>query len=213
MQATVNFTQNNAERGGAHVDVNHRLAQLFKLIGLRPATLLPAILICLLVLMARGTSVAQTMSQPTKAATQSDAQKAFEKMKTLAGSWQGTIMGISINITIRAASSGTAILHEGNTDGGGPPNHEITMFYREGDRLLATHYCDGGNRARFEGKMSPDGNTIEFNFLDVAGSTKGGLVKRMVFTMIDANRHVIEFTFIMPNGKPVELRGEFQRTK
>ena len=61
--------------------------------------------------------------------------------------------------------------------------------------------------------MSPDGQTIEFSFLDVAGSTKGGLVKHMVFTMIDANKHVIEFTFIMPNGKPVELRGEFQRTK
>lgn len=122
-------------------------------------------------------------------------------------------MDIPINFTIRAASSGTAILHEGNTDGGGPPNHEITMFYREGDRLLATHYCDGGNRARFEGKMSPDGKTIEFNFLDVSGSTKGGLVKHMVFAMIDANKHVVEFTFIMPNGKPMELRGEFQRTK
>ena len=122
-------------------------------------------------------------------------------------------MGISINITIRAASSGTVILHEGNTDGGGPPNHEVTMFYVEGDRLLATHYCDGGNRARFEGKMSPDGKAIEFSFLDVAGSTKGGLVKRMQFTMIDANHHGVEFTFIMPNGKPVELRGDFERDK
>ena len=87
------------------------------------------------------------------------------------------------------------------------------MFYVDGDRLLATHYCDGGNRPRFEGKMSPDGNTIEFSFLDLAGGTQGGWVKHMVFTMIDANKHVIEFTFIMPNGKPVELRGEFQRTK
>ena len=34
-----------------------------------------------------------------------DAQKAFEKMKTQAGSWQGTIMGIPLNLTIRAASA------------------------------------------------------------------------------------------------------------
>ena len=30
--------------------------------------------------------------------------------------------------------------------------------------------------------------------------------------LIDANKHVIELTFIMPNGKPVELRAELQRT-
>jgi hypothetical protein len=134
-------------------------------------------------------------------------------MKTLAGSWQGTVMGIPINVTIRLASSDTAILYEATTEGGRPPNHEITMFYVEGDRLLATHYCDGGNRARFEGKLSPDGKTSEFNFLDVTGNTRGGLVKRMLFTVIDANKHVVEFTFIKPDGKPIELRGEFERTK
>jgi hypothetical protein len=170
---------------------------------------LAALLICLLGL----ASVAMAQEPQKAAAVQSDAQKAFEKMKTLAGSWRGTIMGISINFTIRAASSGTAILHEGNRDGEGPPNHEITMFYRDGDRLLGTHYCDAGNRSRFEGKMSPDGKTIEFSFLDVAGSTRGGLVKHMAFTMIDANKHVVEFTFIKPDGKPIDLRGEFERTK
>jgi hypothetical protein len=170
---------------------------------------LPAILICLLMLMGRGTSVAQT----TNAAAPSDAQKAFEKMKTLAGSWQGTVMGMSIDVTIRVASSGTAILHEATGDGKRPPNHEITMFYVDGDRFLATHYCDGGNRPRFEGKLSPDGNTIEFNFLDVAGGTQRGVVKHMAFTIIDANRHGVELTFTMPDGKPLQLRGEFQRTK
>jgi len=87
------------------------------------------------------------------------------------------------------------------------------MFYVEGDRLLATHYCDGGNRPRFDGKMSPDEKSIEFSFLDVVGGTRGGLVKHMVFNLVDADKHVVEFTFIMPNGKAMELRGEFQRAK
>ena len=172
--------------------------------------ILPALVICLVAAMG---SVAQTTSPAKTASAPSDAQKVFDKMKTLAGTWQGTIMGISINVTIRLASSNTAILHEANTDGGGPPNHEITMFYVDGDRLLATHYCDAGHRARFEGKLSPDANTSEFTFLDVAGPTKGGLLKRMVFTTIDANKHVIELTFIKPDGKPIEVRSEFQRTK
>jgi hypothetical protein len=155
-------------------------------------------------------ATAFSQETPQTAAPLPDAKKAFEKLKTLSGSWQGTIMKVPINNTIRAASSDTAIVYEANTEKG-PPNHEITMFFVEDDRLLAIHYCDAGNRARMEGKMSPDGKSIEFSFLDVAGSTKGGLVKRMLFTMIDTNTHVEEFTFIMPNGKAIELRGEFSR--
>jgi hypothetical protein len=61
--------------------------------------------------------------------------------------------------------------------------------------------------------MSSVAGVSFFNLLDVSGSTKGGLVKRMAFTVIDENKHVVEFTFIKPDGKPIELRGEFQRTK
>ena len=189
--------------------INHRLG---KPTGGRISRILPALMICLVMAIGCGTSIAQTVSQPKAPASPSDAQKLFDKMKSLAGTWQGTIMNIPINVTIRLASSGTAILHEATTDGGKPPNHEITMFYVEGDRLLATHYCDGGNRARFEGKLSADETAAEFNFLDVSGNTRGGLVKRMVFTVVDANKQIVEFTFIMPDGKPIELRGEFTRT-
>lgn len=169
-----------------------------------------AILMCLVAMAA----VALPQQMPPKTASaQSDAKKAFEKLKTLAGSWEGTVVGMSVNVTIRLASSGTAILHEATGDGKRPPNHEITMFYVDGDRLLATHFCDGGNRVRWEGKMSPHGKTIEFSFLDVAGDTKGGLAKDMVFTMIDADKHAIVLNFIAPDGKSVDVRGEFQRTK
>jgi len=173
---------------------------------------LPAVVICLVVTIGCGTSVAQTMSQPTKTATQSDAQKAFEKLKTTVGSWQGTMMGKSISFTVRLMSSGNTILQEANS-GAPPPDHEITTFYLDADRLLATHYCDGGNRVRWEGKLSPDGKAIEFSFVDIAGGTQRGFVKHTVFTMVDANKQVVEFTFIMPDGKPLELRGEFERTK
>jgi hypothetical protein len=164
-------------------------------------------------LLASAAVVRAQDNPPKSASAQSDAKKAFEKLKTLTGSWQGTVMGMSVNVTIRLASSGTAILHEATGDGKRPPNHEITMFYFDGERLLATHFCDGGNRVRWEGKMSPDGKRIEFGFLDVAGGTRGGLAKDMVFTMIDADKHAIVLNFITPDGKSVDVRGEFQRTK
>src|SRR5689334_1096563 len=97
----------------------------FKRLCRRVPTLLPALVICLLAPIGHRTTFAQQTpaSKPTTPTAQSDAQKAFEQMKTLAGSWHGSIMGISIDVTIRVASSGTAILHEANTDSGGPPKH------------------------------------------------------------------------------------------
>lgn len=152
-------------------------------------------------------------TQPKAAGAQADAKKAFAILKTLTGSWQGTIMDTPISFTIRAVSSGTAILHEGHTSKDGPPKNEITMFYRDGDRLLATHYCDAGNRSNMEGKLSADGKSIEFSLLEVVGSTRGGYLKDLAITMIDADRHVIALNFVMPDGKPIPLRAEFQRTK
>jgi hypothetical protein len=151
---------------------------------------------------------------PQKAPTvQTAGQKMLAQMKSLAGTWRGTVMDIPMTFTIRSVSSGTTVLHEGHTETGAAPKHEITMFYLEDDRLLATHYCDGGSRSRMEGKLSADSKTIDFVFLDVVGNTRGGHVKGMMFTIIDANRHTVEATFVTPDGKSIPLRGDFQRDK
>jgi len=146
---------------------------------------------------------------PKTARAQSDAKSAFAKLKTLAGSWEGTIGDLSTQVTIRVTSAGSAIMHDAFM----ASTNKITMIYLDGDRLFLTHYGGEGNRPRFEGKLSPDGKSVEFDFLDVAGGTQRGVLKRMVFTIIDANHHVIEVTYIPPDGKPVQPRGEFQRTK
>ncbi|MDQ3684968.1 MAG: hypothetical protein M3430_05130 [Acidobacteriota bacterium] len=168
--------------------------------------------LAILIILVATAVVALPQEPPRTAGAQSDAQKAFEKMKTLAGSTEGSIGGMSMQVTIRLTSAGSAIMHDA-TRSNMPGNHEITMMYLEGDRLLMTHYSNAGNRQRFEGKLSPDGKSVEFNLLDVAGSTQRGFMKRIMFTTIDANKHVVELTFIQPDGKPLEVRGEFQRTK
>jgi hypothetical protein len=208
MQDTSNVTQQDTEGGKSH---DHgSTARPFKRSGGRMRTLLPALLICLLPLMGHGRSIAQ-MSHPTVAPAQSDAQKTFEIMKTLAGSWDGSIMGLSTHITIRVTSSGNAILHEAT--GAGRPDNPITMFYVDGDRLLLTHYCDAGNRPRMVGKISPDGKAVEFDFLDVSGSTQRGLMNHMVFTMIDADHHSEALTYTLPGNKPMVAQAVLTRTK
>ena len=152
------------------------------------------------------------MPMPKTSGPQSDAQKAFEKLKTLAGSWEGTYMGMSGNVTIRVTSTGNAILHEMTASG--RPDDPITMIYVDGDRLLLTHFCDSGNRPRMQGKLSPDGNTVTFDFLDVSGSAEKFLMHDAVFTMVDADHHIEAFAYSLKGKPPMRGPGmQLQRTK
>jgi hypothetical protein len=155
--------------------------------------------------------IAATAFAADTTAAQSDAQKSFDKLKTLAGSWAGTYEGKPMQASLRVTSTGNAILHE--MKGSEGPGNPITMFYVDGDRLLLTHYCDAGNRPRMVGKITPDGKTVEFDFLDVAGSTQAGHMHHAVFTMIDANHHIEDWTYKLPGDKAEQAHLDLQRTK
>ena len=80
----------------------------------------------------------------------------------------------------------------------------ISIFDKDEDRLMLTHFCDAANKPRFVGKLSPDGKTLEFDFLDVAGGTKYGYLQHVVFTIIDAEHHTEDWTYMAPGGKLVK---------
>jgi hypothetical protein len=121
------------------------------------------------------------LSLSAVALAQSDAQKSFDKLKTLAGFWEGDVSSLPLQadiegklmqVSLRATSMANALMHEMTRVG--RPEDPITMLYLDGDRLLLTHYWDAGNRPRMTGKTSPDGRTGESDFIDVAGSTEYG---------------------------------------
>jgi hypothetical protein len=159
------------------------------------------------------------LSIATAALAQSEAQKSFDKLKTLAGSWEGHITtvppqaemeGKLMHVSLRVTSMGNALMHE--MTGAGRPDDPITMLYLDGDRLMLTHYCDAGNRPRMTGKLGPDGKSVDFEFLDVAGSMEYGHMHHAAFTPVDANHHIEDWTF-MQGDKPVHAHFDLQRTK
>jgi hypothetical protein len=157
----------------------------------------------------------------------SDAQKAFETMKSFAGDWQGPVnvdpphpemnTGKPVAISMRITSRGNALVHE-MQESGAPLDpkkydHPVTMLYLDNDHLTLVHYCDAGNRPRMVGKLSPDGKKIEFDFVDLSGGNQYGHMYHAVFTSIDANHHTEDWTYMMPGDKPMHAHMELARTK
>jgi hypothetical protein len=160
------------------------------------------------------------LSVSTVALAQSDAQKSFDQLKALAGSWEGRITTVPPQaevegkyalVSLRVTSMGNALMHEVRIEG--RMDDPITMLYLDGQRLLLTHYCDAGNRPRMVARTSQDGQTVTFDFLDVVGSTQYGNMHDAAFTPIDANHHTEVWTWMAPDGKPVHVRFELQRKK
>ena len=160
-------------------------------------------------------------------ASKSDAQKSFDQLKTLAGTWHATITtdppvkemgdGKMGDVSLRVTSRGNALVHEmgesGKQDDPTKYDHPVTMFYLDNDRLILTHYCDAGNRPRMAARVSPDGKTLEFDFLDVAGNTQYGHMEHALFTFIDANHHTEDWTFKLKGDKLMHAHLDLQRVK
>ncbi|MGH9738578.1 MAG: hypothetical protein ACRD4X_08310 [Candidatus Acidiferrales bacterium] len=152
------------------------------------------------------------------ALAQSPADRSFDQLKSLAGTWRGTVtsfpvipavQGSHVQVRARVTSSGHAILHEIKTVG--RPDDPITMLYLNGNRLFLRQYADFGNRPRLVAKASPDGKKIEFNVVDVSGTKRYGYMEHAVFTVINANHHTEDWTFLAPGNHPMRLHMDLHR--
>ena len=176
------------------------------------------------------TTVAFAQHDAHKAAEQvapPEAQKSFEAMKGLAGNWEGPVTldppqpemsdGKPLHITMRVTSRGNALVHEmqeaGTALDPAKYDHPVTMFYVDGGRLTLVHYCDAGNRPRMLARPSADGKSVEFDFSDISGSTNYGHMHHSVFTFIDANHHIEDWTYMMPGDKPMHAHFDLKRTE
>lgn len=172
------------------------------------------------------TTFAQMQPDSPKPSTPSDAEKSFAAMKALAGDWQGPVTVTPpqpdmqddkpLHITMRITSRGNALVHE-MQEAGTPLDptkydHPVTMFYLDSDQLTLIHYCDAGNRPRMIARTSPDGKKIEFDFVDLSGSNKYGHMYHAVFTMIDANHHLEDWTYMMPGDKAMHAHFDLKRS-
>ena len=118
---------------------------------------------------------------------------AFERMKSLAGHWEGsTPDDAKLTTDIEVTSDGNAVLERFQMFEGGRPMTMITMYYVDGDTLKLTHYCHAGNQPTMAAKYDPAANTITFDFVGATNLKPDDLhMHHAVFQLVDAN-HVNE---------------------
>jgi len=140
-------------------------------------------------------------------AAESDAQAAFDKMKSLTGTWEGkSADGKSISTKYQLAAGGTSLMEESSED------HMVTMFFLSGGHLQLTHYCGTGNQPHMQAAVSPDGKTIAFDFINGANipNLESGHMHRAVYTLTDPDHYSEEWTW-MQDGHSVVERAELHR--
>lgn len=86
-------------------------------------------------------------AQPPAPAGAGAGALAFERLQALSGDWEANLPGYGkMQDTVRSISKGTAIEETLGT----AADNETSVYTRDGDRILMTHYC----------AMTPDGHQV-----------------------------------------------------
>lgn len=123
---------------------------------MRARRLMTAAFAILALATASGLAVAE---EPSKF----DASTAFERLKSLVGTWEQREGDNVFVITYRLTANGSAIVE---TYGPGTDYEMLTVYHRDGDQLRATHYCAAGNQPRLvldQAASSPEALVFAFD--------------------------------------------------
>ena len=143
----------------------------------------------------------------TAALAQISAQKSFDQLKSLAGSWEGKdSAGRPVHASFRDVAKDSTLMSEVQKEGhDGVMFNMISMIHLDGpNRLVLTHYCIDATQTRMAATTSPDGKTITFDFFG-GTSLSNGHFRSIVFTIVDANHHTEEWNFIHQGKETKDL--------
>ena len=136
---------------------------------------------------------------PTLAAD-NNASAAFDRLKKLAGTWEGTTPdGKAERVVYEVIANGTAVIERDAHEGGTME----TVYHLDGDKLVLEHYCMAGNQPRMRASSyNPQTGELQFDFVGVENlsSHAAGYMHHAKFRFVDDNQFAAEWTFFQ-DGK------------
>lgn len=136
------------------------------------------------------------LTQAVIASPRTEAQLAFQRLETLTGEWRSLdAPGGVIRVSYKLIANGHALVESWDMGRG---RTSMTVYHRDGDTLLATHYCPLGNQPRL--KFAPTATTdrIGFHFLDATNLSS------------PSDEHAYSFSFDL-SGRDRVVRTEIYR--
>jgi len=92
---------------------------------------------------------------------------AFDQLKSLVGEWEGANSAGPVKVTYTLVANGTALMERLQ------PAHEpemITMYSADGDHVVVTHYCSGGNQPQMVAQATTGkAEKLSFTLVRVTG--------------------------------------------
>ena len=122
---------------------------------------------------------------------------AWKSLQSLAGDWVGA--DGKVHVTYVLVSGGTAVMETLKPPA--PEPEMVTMYHRDGNGLVATHYCSMGNQPRMRASAG-DAKTIRFRFADITNQATPdqGHIKDLTITFEDAD-HITQEWIGVDKGK------------
>jgi len=109
------------------------------------------------------------------------AETAFETFKGFEGKWaiRSGQKTLPIEMTYEIGSKGSIVTEQFGK--------ELSVFYRDGQSLLMTHFCNVGNQQRLRMRANGRPGVFEFEMFDITNlqSAEADHVERVVYRIID----------------------------
>lgn len=152
-----------------------------------------------------------TLVVPVSAA--SSGETAFEAVKKLSGSWTGKDEDKQpVTATYEVSSGGSIVIEKLQT---GTYPCMTSVYHRDGDGMMMTHYCNMNNQPRMRLKShDPEKRIIDFDFVDITNlkSPKQGHIRKLTISLADDDHMTHDWGFSQ-DGKEAHTVFTFERVR
>ena len=125
-------------------------------------------------------------------------ETAFETFKGFEGKWaiQSGQKVLPFEMTYESGSKGSIVTEQFGK--------ELSVFYRDGQGLLMTHFCNAGNQPRLRLRENTQPGVFEFQMFDITNlrSADADHVERIIYRIVDDK--TMDLEIVWKNGKSEE---------
>ncbi|HKF58345.1 MAG TPA: hypothetical protein VKJ45_23075 [Blastocatellia bacterium] len=156
----------------------------------------------------------------TLAAPPSDpagADQAFQKLKTLAGRWEGTTPAGKIALEYEIVSGGTVLIEREYMPQHQGEHQMITVYHLDNGRLVLTHYCHEGNQPHMQARpFNASSSEIRFEFTgagNLVGAAAENVMHEVVLKLNSPDELATEWTLYSNGQRQAPMALLYHRVK